>query len=158
MWQRIKAIFRAVPGVLVDGQETGLRCNNTGALVTTGGGAGGVTIVVFEPPLSFDTGSTVAASGVIRVAPGTLLDINGFNNSAAVRFFMLFDAVAVPGNGTAAVTVVIRVPPTSNFSITLANGQGRQFATGIAWATSSTLATLTLAAAEMLVNAQHRDP
>jgi hypothetical protein len=156
MLERILAIFRAAPGVLADGQQTQLRCDATGALITTGGGGGGGA-VTFTPPSSFDTGGTLAASGVIRAAAGTLLDVNGFNDSDDVRFFQLYDRAAVPVDGAVPATVVIRVPAHSNFSISFADGQGRSFSTGITWASSTTLTTKTeTGVADMQVNAQFR--
>ena len=153
---RIKAIFRSAPGVLADGQQTQLRCDATGALITTGGGGGGGS-VTFTPPLSFDTGGTLADEGVIRAAAGTLLDVNGYNDSDSVRFFQLFNTIAVPADGAAPATVVIRVPANSNFSISFADGQGRSFDTGITWASSTTLTTKTITGvADMQVNAQFR--
>ena len=159
MLQRIKAIFRAAPGVLADGQETQLRCDATGALVTSGGGGGGGGAVTFTPPLSFDTGGTFAASGIIRATPGTLLDINGYNNSASTRYFQLYNLAAVPADTAVPATTVVAVPPNSKFSLTFAAGQGRTFDTGITWSSSTTIATKTITGvADMQVNAQHRDP
>ncbi|KKN11800.1 hypothetical protein LCGC14_1022840 [marine sediment metagenome] len=155
----ILAPFRAAPGVLIDGQKTLLRVNASGALVVVGGGGGGVVVVVAAPPLSFDTGGTLADSDVIRASPGTLLDINGFNNSANTRFFMMFNTVAVPADTAVPVTIVIRVQRMSLFSVSFADSQGRLFDTGISWASSSTNFALTRTlAADMLINAQHRDP
>lgn len=155
----ILARFVAAPGVLVDGQRTRLRVDNTGALVITGGGGGAGLPVVYAPPLSFDTGGVLATSGIIRATPGTLLDVNGFNNSGAIRYFMLFNTVAVPADATVADVVPIQVPPGSHFSLTFASSQGRSFSTGITWASSTTNLVKTITgAADMLLNAQHRDP
>lgn len=155
---RVQAPFVAVPGVLVDGQETRLRVDATGALVTSlGGGGVVVAAVTFVPPSSFNTGGTPAASGVIRATPGTLLDVNGTHLGAAVAFFQLFNTVAVPANGTVPI-VQIRVPTLQNFSISFADSQGMVFGTGISWAHSTTSGILTLGAAEMTLNAQHRAP
>ena len=154
----ILAPFRAAPGVLTDGQKTLLRVDASGALVVVGGGDGGLPMV-FQPPLSFDTGGVLADSGIIRATPGTLLDINGFNNDAAIRFFMLFNTVVVPVDFKEPVTIAIQVAPGSHFRLTFASSQGRSFGTGITWASSTTnfLKTLT-GAPDMLINAQHRDP
>ncbi len=155
----ILGVFRLVPGVLLDGQKTLLRVDTSGALVVTGGGGGGAIVVVSSVPLSFDTGGVLGDEDVIRADPGTLLDINGFNNAAGIRFFMLFNAIASPANGAAPAVLPIQVPPMSHFSLVLANSQGREFDTGITWASSTTNFTLTLTGApDMLINAQHRDP
>ncbi len=157
LFERVKLIFRAAPGVLLDGQETQMRCDATGALVTTGGGGGGGA-VTFDPPLTFDTGGTLAASGVARVTAGTMLDINVYNGSASPVFVQLFDAAAVPADGAVPVTTVLNIPAGGNGSLSFADGQGRSFTTGIAWAASSTDTTKTITAAALQVNIQHRDP
>src|SRR3990172_7854375 len=115
----VRARFRAVPGVLVDGQPTELRVDASGALVVSTGG-GGVVIVQFGVPTSFDTGGVLAASGVIRATPGTLLDVNGFNQPGAVRFFQLFDSAVVPADCAVPVVLPIRVPANTHFSISFA--------------------------------------
>jgi hypothetical protein len=155
MFEGIRARYRAVPGVLVDGQETELRVDSSGALVTTGAGGGGA--VTFTPPSSSDTGGTLDDEDTIVAAPATLLDVNGYNDSSDVRYFQLFDAVAPPADTSIPVTTVVRVPGKSNFSISFADGQGRSFAVGISWASSTTATTKTLTgAADMQVNAQYR--
>ena len=117
-------------------------------LIVAGPGPGGAVIVEFAPPSSFDSiGAGVnVADGIITAAAGTLLEINGKNNSASVRFFQLFDTVAVPADATAPITIPIEVLPGSHFTLSFANGQGRSFATGITFASSSTelLKTVTL--------------
>lgn len=154
----VRARFRAVPGVLADGQPTELRVDSSGALVTTGAGGGGVVIVQFSVPSSFNTTGAGATSGVIRATPGTLLDVNGVSVVGALRFFQLFNLVAVPANGTVPLFVV-RVPAVTNFSVSFADSMGMSFGTGITWACSTTAGTLTLTAtADFIVNAQHRAP
>lgn len=157
------AKFVAAPGTLADGQRTETRCNAQGALVVAGdGGGGGALPVQYAPPLSYDSITvapvgTLKDSGVIVAAPGTLLDINGYNGAAATRYFQLFDLVAVPADTTVPNTIPLEVPAGTHFSLTFAAGQGRPFVVGIVWCSSTTQLTKTLSPApDMIINAQYR--
>ena len=146
--QRVRVVFRDAPGVLVDGQETDLRSTSDGALVVSAGAP--------SVPTSFDTGGTAAQSGVIKASPGVLLDVNGHNDLGAVRYFLLFDAIAVPGAGAVADVTPIRITSRANFSISFADSLGRTFTVGIAWATSTSASSLIIpGVASLMVNAQY---
>ena len=148
----IRGKHQAAPNTLSDGEESPVLVDDTGRLeVTTA--SGGVVVVSFDPPSSYNsiTTGTLLDSDVVNAAPGTILDVNGFNASAGVRFFQLFDAVAVPGNGTTPDTIPIQIPAGVHFSITFADGQGQSFATGISWASSTTQLDLTLTGAPDMI-------
>ena len=147
----------AVPPVIASGPAVPAMTPAAHLIVAGGGGA--PIAVTFTPPSSFDSigAGVFVTSGVISAAPGTLLDINGFNAASSTRFFQLFDAVAVPGDGVPPITIPITVPAQSHFTLTFADGQGRTFSTGIAFCSSSTqlLKTITLIP-DMIINAQFR--
>lgn len=84
----------------------------------------------------------LATGGVIRAAPGVLVEVFGTNNSASIRYVQLFDATAVPADTAVPKVAPIAVPPGSSFSLKL--DDGIEFGTGISWASSSTLATKTI--------------
>ncbi len=156
---RIQGRFQAIPQTLSDGEDGPVQVDNTGRLVTTST-PGGVTLVAFDPPLSFNSiGGGLATSGVIRASPGTLLDVNGYNASGETRFFQLFNTVAVPPDTTVPATIPIEVAAGTHFSITFADSQGQTFSTGITWASSTTQLTKTITgAADMIIEAGHRPP
>ena len=70
-----------------------------------------------------------------------LLEIFGTNTEAGDVFIMVFDAVALPGNGTQPRLSPIPVPAGESFSLTMPEPE---FGTGIYWAVSSTADTLTI--------------
>lgn len=127
-------------------------------LIVAGPGGGGAVQVEFVPPSSYDSigPGTLSASGVVTAAPATLLCCNVYNAAVGTRYFQLFDAVFVPGDGTPPATIPIAIPGLSHGYLTFAAGQGRDFSTGISWANSSTLLVKTLAGPELIVNAQFR--
>jgi len=89
------------------------------------------------------------ASAVLKALKGRLLYLNAYNNNAAVRYLMLFDLAAVPGNG-ATPLLMQAIPPTSSIPKELAfPPEGLLFMNGLCIAISSTPATLTLAAADL---------
>lgn len=159
---RWMAKYVAAPGVLADGQGTEVRCTSDGALVVAGGGAGGVVLVEFSPPSSYESiteapAGTLKNSGVIQAAPGTLLDVNGYNGAGETRYFQLFDEVAVPADTTVPDSIPIEIPALTHFSLTFADSQGKAFGTGISWCSSTTQLTKTLSGAgDMIINAQFR--
>lgn len=115
------------------------------------------TALVAPLPATVDASSidfVAASSGVISAGPATLLEINGYNDSAVLVFVQLYDLVAVPADGVVPVTVTVRALPNSNYF--LAFEGGKAFATGIAWSSSTTVRTKTEAGADQLANAQFR--
>lgn len=94
-----------------------------------------------------------ATDGSMAIAASQLLQVTGYNSSAATRFFVLFNAVALPPNGTIPFWTAAQVPPGTNFSLVFER-PGFPFGTGIHWASSTTRTTLTLTgAADMYVSA-----
>lgn len=82
-----------------------------------------------------------ATSDLVASGESHLLEIFGTNTEAGDVFIMIFDAVALPGNGTAPRITPIPVPAGESFSLTTPQAV---FGTGIFWAVSSTPDTLTL--------------
>ena len=144
--------FQAVPQTLSDGEEGPIQIDNTGAVVVTSSG-GGAVVVTFDPPSTYNSiaSGSLEDSDVVNAAPATVLDVNGFNASASVRFFQLFNTVAVPGNGATPFTIPIQIPAGVHFSITFADGQGQSFDTGVSWASSTTQLDLTLTGAPDMI-------
>jgi hypothetical protein len=102
-----------------------------------------------------------ATSGII-VAPGPrrLVDLHGLVAAAVIgaRWLHLFDALAVPANGS----VPSRAPlylPVANTTFSRPLAFGDPFTTGIVWACSTTEATLTLTlTADLWIDAWHIPP
>lgn len=150
--------YEPAPGTLAAGQHTVARCTDEGVLLVSGVGGAAPIEVVQEVPLSYDSiAGGLAASGVIRASAGTLLDCNCFNASPFVRYFQLFNSIAVPPNGTIPATIPITVQAGRHRIQFPSNSVGRAFSTGISWASSTTQLTLNLTGVpDMIVNAQHR--
>lgn len=115
----------------------------TTATVTPGGGGGATPGV----PGFLDF---YGSSGVIKASAGHLESIfASFDGGAAVRWLQVFDAAAVPVNGTRPTLNGI-VGPNGIVSFSLTDPAdpsatpGRAYATGIVWAISSTAAALTI--------------
>lgn len=121
-----------------------VRVDATGAIATTGGGAGADAA---------RDNSGVVAFRVVSAVASRPLQFEGRNTSVNDRFWMLFNAAALPANGTVPDLVPYRVPAGSNFSIVL---EPSLYATGITWAWSTTLLTLTVAGADGWVTSYHR--
>lgn len=147
----------AVPPVIASGKAIPAM-TDAAELIVAGPGGGGAIVVEFEPPSSYDSigPGALASAGVITAGPATLLDLNVYNASTALRYVQLFDAGAVPVDGTPPATIPIAVPGLSHGYLSFANGQGRDFAAGISWANSSTLLLKSLAGPELIINAQFR--
>jgi hypothetical protein len=100
---------------------------------------------------------SLVASQVLKVISGLgkghLHWLFLYNNNAAVRYAMIFDAASLPANGTApmfmqSMTAATSVPKELAFP-----PDGLLFTTGCVIAISSTPATLTLAAADLIFTA-----
>lgn len=126
------ALFRAAPAVLADGQGTALRCDANGRLLIT---------TIDTPPSRYNSGGDVA-SQLISAGVRSLQQVLGFNAEAGNLFFQMFDAIALPANGTLPIWPGVLVPPGTNFGVTWE--EGLPFATGIFWAASTTRTTLTV--------------
>lgn len=84
----------------------------------------------------------LATSGVIKAFPGTIFEIIGTNNSGSTRYFQLFDSATVPADTALPTVAPIAIPAGLSFSIKF--GAGVVFTSGIAWCSSTTLATKTV--------------
>lgn len=103
------------------------------------------------PLNSFST--AFEASRVVKQNQGKLYGASIYNQNAAARFVLLFDAVALPANGTAA-----RATYTIGAAAMLGlyfGSVGRSFEQGILFALSTTAGTLTVAGSDMWVDAQY---
>jgi len=100
-----------------------------------------------ELPAKYNSGAAYGKSGVvIAQGPVRVWGVSGYNSAAVPVWVMLFDAVAVPANGSAP-DVLIYVPAQSGFAWgTDAKTLGSGFAKGLCWAESSTAPALTLSA------------
>ena len=103
---------------------------------------------MFFNPIPIPSAGFVA-SAVLKTGRGRLLYLNAYNNNATVRYLMLFDAAALPANGTVpllmqAMTATASIPKELAFP-----PEGMTFVNGLVIAISSTPATLTIAAADL---------
>lgn len=98
--------------------------------------------------------TALAASLVIKASAGTLYKLTGYNNNAAVRFLQVANLAALGADGTVP-AFVYAVPANSSFDISFGSF-GRRFSTGIVACFSTTVATKTIAAADMWLNASYK--
>lgn len=89
---------------------------------------------------------------VVKPTQGKLFGASILNQNVAARFVLMFDAVAVPANGS---VPLFPYPVAASSLLGLYFGSvGRAFEQGIVFALSTTSATLTLAGADMWCDAQ----
>jgi hypothetical protein len=101
----------------------------------------------------FAKGGALAASLVAAAGPARLYSVTVFNTNAAAQYIQVHDAAAVPANG-AVPKLCMAVPGGGQGSFDF--GDGRITATGIVVANSSTAATLTIGAADCLIDCTYR--
>src|SRR5258708_403743 len=77
-------------------------------------------------------------------APRRLMSIVVTHADAATEYLQIFDAVAVPANGTVP-RAVLACPTAASSSLDYGGAVTASFVNGIAWSMSTTLATLTKA-------------
>lgn len=106
---------------------------------------GGVPFPVTDVTPSVYTSGGDARDGQIQAGAEALREIKCRNTTAATRYLMLFDAIALPANGTA---------PYWTSTTILAGNDSKEvwnpklaFTTGIYWAISTTATTLTVGGA-----------
>lgn len=141
MWDNNEAIPLAFQGTDVDGyaQEVAV--------------SGFIPSITLGNLTNYTTGA-LEASAVVKASAGKLFVISGFNTSASDRYIHVFNATSLPADTTIPLFTMIALAG-STFGYTAPNLYGRYFSTGIVIATSSTLATLTVGAAEMHVDVNY---
>jgi hypothetical protein len=102
-----------------------------------------------------DNPAALEASSITRTAKGRLLFAAGFNSGASDLFFQVFDAVAVPADGTIPrLSLLIPAGGTFGFS---PRPDIMKFDNGIVWCVSTTVATKTIAGALAWIHVYHTD-
>ena len=127
-------------------------------------GQAGEIFTTPTPPLGTSQAAAVALSEaattalatnlVVKASAGTLYNIRGINNNAATRYIQIYNTTTLPADG-AVPAEVFQVAATSPFSFNFSD-YGRRFGTGIVIGISTTLATKTIGAADMWVNASYK--
>lgn len=98
--------------------------------------------------------TALATNLVIKASAGTLYKITGYNNNAAIRYLQIHNTTSLPADGVVPAWVY-PVPLTGGFEFDW-GFYGRRFTTGITACFSTTLATKTIAAADMWLNASYK--
>ena len=93
-----------------------------------------------------------AASLVVKSGPGKLYGFTVYNSGAA-QFILVFDAAALPANGSVP-AVVLSAAATANLGASWGD-TGRSFDVGCVIVNSSTGPTLTIGAADCFIDAQY---
>lgn len=89
----------------------------------------------------------VATGGAVASGEFRLLYVAGVNNSGSTRYIQFFDATSVPADAAVPKYAPIAVAAGLSFVLDASTCGGLPFATGISWASSSTLATKTITGA-----------
>lgn len=92
-------------------------------------------------------------SRVVKITPGVLFGLTGYNSKASAQFIQLHDATLLPAEGAIPVAV-FTVAATSNFSLDFGL-KGRKFDKGIVICNSSTAQTKTIGSADIWVDTQY---
>lgn len=95
---------------------------------------------------SWDDSAAAEASSVIKAGPGSLYGFIVHNANGGTRWFQIYDSTTVPADG-AVPKVSVAIPSGTTVVVNMPF-ERRWFATGMAWALSSTVATKTIAAAD----------
>lgn len=152
-------------------QALSVRNDGLGSLTSGSGdysptsvGSVGENFATFAPPMITASAAAVALSEaattalatnlVVKASAGTLYRLHGINNNAAVRYIQIANLAALGADGTVP-AFVWQVAASSPFSIDFGMF-GRRFTTGIVVCISTTLATKTIGAADLWVNASYK--
>ncbi len=92
-------------------------------------------------------------SRVVKITPGVLFGLTGYNSKASAQFIQLHDATLLPADGSIPVAV-FTVAASSNFSLDFGL-KGRKFDKGIVLVNSSTGPTKTIGSADCWFDAQY---
>ncbi len=103
-------------------------------------------MIPFFSPFGVDS-TALEASHVLKASSGRLHHLVVTNTNAAARYIQLFDAAALPGDGTVPTVLLgsIASGATATFDLSI---YGRQFANGIVVCNSTTATTKTLGSAD----------
>jgi len=150
-WGRVLAsLTSAVPSPDNDGREPSI--TPTGALWVQG--ADNVPSQQPYQTKEFYSSAGEVNQGLITTGECDLLALYGFKTAPAIlRYLMIFDAIALPPDGTAAlITIALQGVPAAGFAISnpVLSVPTRMFTTGIYFAGSSMPDTLTFNAGVMV--------
>jgi hypothetical protein len=134
-------MVRAVaPPPVGNGEYSKMRCDANGNLLVN------ASSPVPGSSTPFNSAGDVA-SLVISAAPADLLQLIALNVAGGTRYALLFDAVALPPNGT--IPDWVGLPLGRDQFVAFTFGDGLAFSTGIVVALSTTRTILTLAGPDM---------
>ena len=95
-------------------------------------------------------------SGVIVAGPAVFYEVVGFNNSGSTRYFHIYDSATVPADAAIPAMTPLAVGAGGTFSYNFSQA-GLALASGLSWASSTTVATKTITgAADMWVTITHK--
>lgn len=97
-------------------------------------------------PVSNYTSAAFADKAVVSTVPVIVKEIRLTNAAGATRYMHLFNAAAVPADGSAPTVMPVAVINGASISYTFP-GNGQYFSTGLCWCSSTTQATKTLGGA-----------
>ena len=104
--------------------------------------AGHIPVTNYSSDLALD-------KDVVLAKPIVVKEIRLTNVAAATRYAQFFDATVVPADGSTPTLLPVSV--VAGATISLSFPDGRYFANGLCWCSSSTQATKTLAGADFWV-------
>lgn len=121
-------IFRATPPTLTDGQQAQPAMDNAGRLITVGAGGAGPAATSADPGYFVQEPVTASAAAVLSAqtptAAGSLVvkasagNLYGFEvcTGGSAGYLMVFDATAVPADGTVTPKLVYAVAANTSFA------------------------------------------
>jgi hypothetical protein len=123
--------YRASGVSVADGESAEMQVDASGNLKTCDQG---------KQPAGYHRTKTPGAGGLVKSAPGKILQAWGFNDGGSTVYVQFFDKASALNPGDVPLEI-LRVPAGSSFS--LSPDAGIPFGTGLRWATSSTPGTYT---------------
>jgi hypothetical protein len=147
------ARYQATPDTVADGERAIVQCGDDGVLLARLVNGGSPTANRQATPEAYASGALAATGTIHGSAGGVLVNIQAFNNNAAVRYLQLYDRTSVPGGGATPILSIV-IPPANNGGASWADGLKLFTTTGIQWAASTTGATFTAAGSDLIVLAQ----
>ena len=104
-----------------------------------------------ELPYGYNSGGLVSGGVVVGSGPARLFNLTVTSTSASDQYVLLFDAPAVPADGTAAVGA-FKVPAGTSAKFDY-GWRGMAFQNGICWSNSSTIPVKTAGAEDCFAEA-----